>query len=72
MANNVVPFAFVVILPIVVVAGALVTLFALGALFDALDHPDELAARVGAAFRAAPVTGQEAGARHYYKPYWKG
>lgn len=67
-----VPFAFVVILPVVVVAGAIVTLFALGALFDALDHPQELGGRIGAAFRAAPVQGRETGARHYYTPYWKG
>lgn len=67
-----VQFAFVLVLPIVVVAGAVVTLFAVGALFDALDHPAEIGERIGAAFRAAPVKGRETGPRHYYQPYWKG
>jgi hypothetical protein len=67
-----VQFAFILVLPIVVVAGALVTLFAVGALFDALDHPDEVGERIAAAFRSAAVKGRETGARHYYQPYWKG
>jgi hypothetical protein len=31
--------------------GGLVTLFAVGALFDALDHPSEVRGRIDAAFR---------------------
>ncbi len=63
-------FAFIIIVPIVAVAGAVVTLLALGALFDVLDNPDETASRVQALFRqplAAPIT---PGRESYYKAYW--
>ena len=63
-------FLFIVLVPIVVVAGALITLFAVGALFDALDHPDELRGRIEAAFRRPPRQPREAGPDHYYRPYW--
>ena len=39
-------FAFIVLLPLIVVAGALVTLFLVGALFDALDYPEQLKTRI--------------------------
>jgi hypothetical protein len=64
-------FAFILVLPIVVAAGAVVTLFAVGALFDALDHPDEVGERVTAAFRGGPIAGRATGPRHYYLPYWR-
>ena len=35
-------FALILLLPLVIIGGALVTLFAVGALFDALDHPGEV------------------------------
>ena len=63
-------FLFIVIVPIVLVAGGLVTLFAVGALFDALEHPDQLKQRVEGAFRSAPVTPQGTGKDHYYQPFW--
>lgn len=65
-----VQFAFIVLVPIVLVAGALVTLFALGALFDVLDHPEELRGRIEAAFRRPPRPPRMPGEEHYYKPYW--
>lgn len=63
-------FLFIVIVPIVLVAGGLVSLFAVGALFDALEHPGELQQRVEGAFRAGPVTAHATGRDHYYQPFW--
>jgi hypothetical protein len=63
-------FAFIVLVPVVLVAGAVVGLFALGALLDALDHPEELRGRIEAAFRRPPAAPRDPGPEHYYKPYW--
>jgi hypothetical protein len=63
-------FLFIVVTPIVVVAGALVSLFAVGALFWGLEHPDELRAKVQAAFRRPPAQPKTPGKDHYYRPYW--
>jgi hypothetical protein len=63
-------FLFIVLVPVVLAAGALVTLFAVGALFDALDHPDELRGRIEAAFRRPPGPPRDTGPEHYYRPYW--
>jgi hypothetical protein len=63
-------FLFIVVLPLVVVAGGLVSLFALGAVFEALDNPKAVRSRVEGLFRARPVTGRETGKDHYYQPYW--
>ena len=64
-------FLFILAVPMVAVAGGLVSLFALGALFDALDHPDELRGRIEGIFRQPPKQPQLAGPDHYYRPYWK-
>jgi hypothetical protein len=63
-------FALILLLPLVIVGGALVTLFAAGALFDALDHPREVRGRIEAAFRRPPRPSRLAGPGHYYQPYW--
>ncbi len=63
-------FLFIVAVPIVAVAGGLVSLFAIGALFDALDHPGELQQRIEGAFRPGAVVGRPIGKDHYYKPFW--
>jgi hypothetical protein len=63
-------FLFIVAVPIVVVAGGLVTLFAVGALFDALENPAEISGRIEAAFRGRPKPGQPAPPDHYYQAYW--
>jgi len=63
-------FALILLLPLVVIGGALVTLFAVGALFDALDHPQEVRGRIEGAFRRPPRPSRMAGADHYYQPYW--
>jgi hypothetical protein len=68
--ESLIQFAFILVVPVVLVAGALVTLFAVGALFDALDHPGELSRRIEAAFRRPPKPAKEPGPKHYYRPYW--
>jgi len=63
-------FAFIIIVPIVAVAGAALTLLAVGALFDVLDNPGETTTRIQGLFRqplAAPIT---PGRESYYKAYW--
>ena len=63
-------FLFIVLLPLVAVAGGLVTLFAVGALFDFLDNQEAFARRIEALFRRPPRPSKLAGPDHYYKPYW--
>ena len=63
-------FTFIVLVPLVLVAGGLVTLFAVGALFDALEHPEELRPRVEGAFRRPPAAPKTPGRDHYYRPFW--
>ena len=63
-------FSFIVILPLVLVAGAVVSLFAIGALFDALESPDDLRGRIEGAFRRPPKPPKPTDSDHYYRPYW--
>ena len=65
-------FAFIVVTPFLVVAGAVITLFAIGALFDALEHPEELSGRVQSLFRPPLAPPKDPGKEQYYKPYWAG
>src|SRR5437773_1768102 len=54
-----------------IIGGGLVTLFAVGALFEALENPGELRGRVDNAFRRPPKDPKAPGPEHYYKPYWQ-
>ena len=63
-------FLFVVLVPLVVVAGGLVTLFAVGALFDFLENQEDFAKRLEAAFRRPPKAPTAVGPGHYYRAYW--
>jgi hypothetical protein len=63
-------FAFIMVVPLVLVAGGLVTLFAVGALFDALEHPEQLRDRIDALFRRPPAQPRTPGEDHYYRPFW--
>jgi hypothetical protein len=65
-------FAFVVLLPVILVGGGLATLFAVGALFDALEDPQALRTRVEGAFRPVARAARMAGPDHYYRPHWLG
>ena len=69
--QSIIQFVFIVAVPLVVVVGGLVGLFALGALFDALEHPEEMRARVEGAFRRPPKAPRETAPDHYYRPHWK-
>jgi hypothetical protein len=65
-------FLFILLLPLVVVAGAVVSLYAVGALFYFLDNPGVFTEQIEAAFRRPPKLPKLAGADHYYRPYWLG
>jgi hypothetical protein len=69
--QTIIEFVFILLIPLVVVGGVLVGLFALGALFNALEHPEELRARIEGAFRRPPKPPRETAPDHYYRPYWK-
>lgn len=71
MNEQIVQFAFIVAVPLVLAAGGLVTLFLAGALFDALEHPEQLSERIEGAFRRPPKPPQPPSGKHYYKPYWQ-
>ena len=63
-------FLFIVAVPLVAVGGGLVTLFAVGALFDALEHPDDLRRWIEGIFRRPPAPAKDPGPDHYYRPHW--
>jgi hypothetical protein len=65
-------FGLILLLPLAVIGGGLVTLFAVGALFDALDHPSEVRTRIDALFRRPPAPARMTKPDHYYQPYWSG
>jgi hypothetical protein len=66
-----VQFLFILAVPFIIVGGAVVSLFAVGALFDALEHPDEFRRRVEGLFRRPPKPARAPGPDHYYRPYWQ-
>jgi hypothetical protein len=63
-------FLFILLIPLVLVGGGIVTLFAIGALFDALENPGELKGRIDGAFRRPPKEPKATGPGHYYQPHW--
>ena len=69
--SQVIQFAFILAVPIVLAGGALVTLFLAGALLDAFEHPGLLRERIEGAFRRPPKPPQAPSRKHYYKPYWQ-
>ena len=66
----IVTFTFVFLIPLVLVAGGLVSFFAVGALFDFLDNPEALQKMIEDAFRRPPKDPETPGKKHYYRPYW--
>lgn len=67
---RVLEFLFILAVPIGVVAGAVVSLFAIGALFYALEHPEAIRQQIEAVFRRPPAAPCAPGPDHYYKPFW--
>ena len=64
-------FLFVLLVPLALVAGGLVTLFAAGALFDTLEHPEQVRKRIEGIFRRPPKPARDTGPHHYYRPHWR-
>ena len=64
-------FLFIVAVPLVAVAGGLVTLFLVGFVFDTLENPEPAMRAIEAAFRRPPKPPKAAGPKHYYRPYWQ-
>jgi len=69
--SAVIEFLFILMIPLVLVIGGLVSLFAVGALFDALENPAEVSRMIEAAFRRPPRAARATAADHYYQPYWQ-
>lgn len=65
-----VQFVFILVVPLVAVAGAVVTLYAVGALFLVLESPGAFTERIESAFRRPLKPSKVAGKDHYYRPYW--
>jgi len=68
---SIIQFVFILLVPLLVVGGALVGLFAVGALFNMLEHPEELRQRIEGAFRRPPRAPRDPAPDHYYRPHWK-
>jgi hypothetical protein len=71
---NIVPvlqFLFIVLVPLVIVAGVLVGLFATGALFDLLENPGEARGRIEGLFNRPPAAPRPPGPRHFYQAHWQ-
>jgi hypothetical protein len=66
----IVEFLFILIVPLVIVGGALVTLFAVGALFEVLENPAGLSGQIEALFRRPPKEPKALDPGHYYQRYW--
>jgi hypothetical protein len=67
---SLIEFLFIVLVPLALVAGGLVSLFGVGALFEALEHPDQIRGRIEGVFRRPPRPPKTPGEDHYYKAYW--
>ena len=63
-------FLFIVAVPLLVVAGGLITLFLVGFVFDTLENPEAASRAIEAAFRRPPRPSKPTGPDHYYRPYW--
>jgi hypothetical protein len=66
----VIQFLFILAVPLVAVAGGLVTLFLVGFVFDTLENPEAASRAVEAAFRRPAKASKPSGPDHYYRPYW--
>jgi hypothetical protein len=69
--TSVIEFAFILANPLLVVAGVVVGLFAVGALFDLLDNPSEARARIEGAFSRPPAPARPPRKNHFYQAYWQ-
>lgn len=65
-----VQFLFIVAVPLVAVVGGLVSFFAVGAFFEALEDPAVLGKRIEGAFRKPVAAPKPVAPDHYYQPHW--
>jgi hypothetical protein len=56
---------------LLVVAGTLAGLFAIGALFDLAEHPGEARSRIEGLFNRPPAPARPTDKDHFYQPYWQ-
>ena len=64
-------FLFIVLVPLLIVAGTVAGLFALGALFDLLENPENVKARVEGLFRRPPPPARGTDKGHFYQAHWQ-
>jgi hypothetical protein len=69
---KVIEFLFIVAIAVGAVIGAVVSLFALGAILDIAEHPEALKGRLEGIFRRPLAPPRTPGKDHYYRPYWAG
>ena len=67
---DVLRFAFILLVPLALVAGGALSLFGLGALIYIFEHPKELRSMVQGAFRRPEKPARKLSPSHYYQPYW--
>jgi hypothetical protein len=70
MDPRIVQFLFIVALPVVLVAGGLVSFFAVGAFFEAVEDPAVLGKRIESAFRQPAAAPKPIAPDHYYQQHW--
>jgi hypothetical protein len=68
---SLIQFLFIVLVPVVLALGGLVSLFAVGALFDALENPGEVRKRLDGLFRPSPGVARMPAPDHYYRAHWR-
>jgi hypothetical protein len=64
-------FVFIVLVPLLIVAGTLAGLFALGALFELLENAGQARSRIEGLFRRPPAPAHPPDKDHFYQPYWQ-
>ena len=64
-------FGFIVLVPLLIVAGVLFGLFAVGALFDLLEHPGEARARIEGLFNKPAAPARPPRKNHFYQAHWQ-
>ena len=64
-------FGFILLVPLLIVAGTLVGLFAIGALFDLLDNPGETRSRIEGLFNRPPAAPRPPRKNHFYRAHWQ-
>lgn len=67
---DVIRFAFIFVVPLVMVAGGALTLFGLGAVIYVFEQPKEVADRINGLFRQPEKPPKKLSSTHYYQPYW--